>query len=246
MLRKELTEALKRFIESSLIFIGIPFAFLLDKLIIKFGWGFLDIFQGFFMATIVVYAVYSGLTIFQAEKKDRAIEYLLSLPISRQKIIAMKVLPRLVILIFFILILAIFMSLENLQAISIFLIFMFLISIFLSIVVDSILIGIIGAFLLFQVFNLSVKIILFLVHKAGIDSPDPFIGLIGLISMLLSAILLLVPFGISFWLTFKNMDLKPLKLQVRPYYYIALPSLIVLISLIALNYRGFLMWLQNL
>ena len=103
MLRKELTETLKRFLECFLILIGIPVAFLLDKLIIRFGWGFLDIFQGFFIATIVVYAVYSGLTIFQAEKKDRAIEYLLSLPISRKKVIVMKVLPRLAILIFLIL-----------------------------------------------------------------------------------------------------------------------------------------------
>jgi hypothetical protein len=55
-----------------------------------------------------------------------------------------------------------------------------------------------------------------------------------LIAQLVSAAVLLVPFGIAFWLTFKKMDVRPIKLQMRTYYSITLPTLFVLFSLIVL------------
>ena len=52
MLRKELTESIKRFLECFVIFLGLPIAFLLDRLIIKFGWEFKDLFLGLFYVAV--------------------------------------------------------------------------------------------------------------------------------------------------------------------------------------------------
>ena len=91
MLRKEITESIKRFLECSVIFVGIPIAYLLDELIIKFGLEFNDLFIGLFIVAAFFYSAYSGITLLQAEKKDRALEYLLSMPISRTKIMLIKI-----------------------------------------------------------------------------------------------------------------------------------------------------------
>jgi len=242
MLRKELTESIKRFLECSLIFVGIPIAFVLDRLIIKFGWEFKDLFLGIFIAAVFIHTIYSGLTILQAEKKDRALEYLLSLPISKSKIMAMKIFSRLIILLLLIFILAFLMDSQSYQGVAIYLVVLFAVSVSLSLVIDSILLGVIGAFLMLEVVILNNRIIFFLFSKFGIKGSAPHQDLL---SMLVSAFLLLIPFGISFWLTFKKIDVKPMKLQIKPYYYIAFPALIVLIIFILMSYKNSMIWFQN-
>ncbi len=243
MLRKELTESIKRFLECSVIFVGIPIAFVLDRLIIKFGLEFKDLFIVLFYVTVFFYSAYSGITIMQAEKKDRALEYLLSMPISRSKIMLMKIFSRLIILIFCIFILTFLVDFKTFRMLAIWLIFLFFISVSFSMVIDSIILGIIGISLIFQVFVLNSRILNFLVSKAYIESSLDYLALLGPV---LSALLLLIPFGISFWLTFKKMDVKPMKQQIQPYYYIAFPALVIILLNIALNYRNYMIWIRNL
>ena len=59
-----------------------------------------------------------------------------------------------------------------------------------------------------------------------------------LVTQLIPAAVLLGPFGLAFWLTFKKMDARPFKLQMKTYYAITLPSLFVLVLLIALFSRS--------
>jgi len=169
MLRKELTESIKRFLECSLIFVGIPIAFLIDRVIIKFGWEFKDLFLGLFYVAVFFYSAYSGITILQAEKKDRALEYLLSMPISRSKIMLIKIFSRLIILIFCIFILTFLVDFKTFRMLAIWLIFLFFISVSFSMVIDSIILGIIGISLIFQVFLLNSRILNFLVSKTYIE-----------------------------------------------------------------------------
>jgi len=237
MLRKELTESIKRFLECFLILVGIPIAFLLDRLIIKFGWEFKDLFLGLFYVAVFFYSAYSGITILQTEKKDRALEYLLSMPISRSKIMLIKIFSRLIILIFCIFILTFLVDFKTFRMLAIWLIFLFFISVSFSMVIDSIILGIIGISLIFQVFLLNSRILNFLVSKTYIESS---LDHLALLSPVLSALLLLIPFGISFWLTFKKMDVKPIKQQIQPYYYIAFPALVIILSFIILNYKNYL------
>lgn len=242
MLRKELTDSIKRFLECFVIFVGIPIAFLLDRLIIKSGWEFKSLFLGFFITTVLIYTVYSGLTLLQAEKKDRALEYLLSLPISRVKILAVKIFSRLLIILLLMFILNFVMHFQTFQGGAIYLIILFISSVSLSIAIDSILLGIIGASFMFQVFMFSNKFVLFLFSKIGIEGSSEHLGLL---SMVFSALILLVPFFMSFWLTFKKLDLRPIKMQLQPYYYIAFPALVIILSFVILNYNNYKLWILN-
>lgn len=242
MLRKEITESIKRFLECFVILLGLPIAFLLDRLIIKFGWEFKDLFLGLFYVAVFFYSAYSGITILQAEKKDRALEYLLSMPISRSKIMLMKIFSRLLILIFCIFILAFLVEFRTFQMLTIWLIFLFFISVTFSMIIDSIILGIIGISLIFLVFELNSRILFFLVGKTDIEGSLDFLALL---SPVLSALLLLIPFGISFWLTFKKMDVKPMTQQIQPYYYIAFPALVIILSFIILYYKDSMTKLMN-
>lgn len=239
MLKKEFLDASKRLPECLLILIAIPVSFVWDKVVIRFGWEFSEIFIGTFVTIVVIFSVYSGATIFQSEKKDRAFEYLLSLPISRLRIIINKILPRILILLFLIIVLASFSSFKLLLTNGITFLFLFLISVFISITVNSVIIGLLGVLLLYYVFFFTSHIMNFLSWKLHIN----ITGLFGfMLGQLIPAALLLIPFGIAFWLTFKNFDMKPLKLQIKPYYYIALPSLIIIISFVVLLFGDYLAW----
>ena len=53
-----------------------------------------------------------------------------------------------------------------------------------------------------------------------------------MIMKFLSAVILLLPFGAAFWKVYGRLDARPMNLQMKPYYLISLPSLLVVISLI--------------
>lgn len=242
MLKKEILDALKKLIECLIVLIAIPICFVWDRLFIKFRWDFLDIFYLVLVITVVVYSIYSGANIFQSEKKDRAFEYLLSMPLTRVKIMIYKIFPRISILALLIIVLVVFsggkISLINVLQ----LIFIFLISTFISFTISSAIMGFIGVSMLYIVFYFTSRILSFVALKLHIFSN---ISESGLLISLLSAFILLIPFGIAFWKTIKNLDVKPLKLQMQSYYYIALPSLFVIIIFLVLFNNDYLSWLQT-
>ena len=57
----------------------------------------------------------------------------------------------------------------------------------------------------------------------------------------LAALLILVPMGTAFWLMFKKMDVKPIKLQMRTYYAIVFPTVIVLIVFVSLMLKKYVL-----
>jgi ABC-type transport system involved in multi-copper enzyme maturation permease subunit len=238
MLKKESLEALRRVVESMLVLFAIPLALLWDRFFIKFGWDFSDIFSVVLVATVVAFAVYSGATIFQSEKKDRAFEYLFSLPVSRFEILKTKILPRLVMLLALIVILAFFTGLKSSFDNGITFLFLFFISIFLSLTIHSVIIGLLGVMLLYYIYYFIYRILLYFSLRYDLR----ITGFLGLsLGKLIPALLLLIPFGIAFWLTFKKMDVKPMKLQMRTYYAIVLPTLAVLITFFTLMFKKYLL-----
>lgn len=242
MLKKESFEVLRRALESMLVLFAIPLALLWDRLIIKFGWKFSDIFNVVLVGTVAVFAVYSGTTIFQSEKKDRAFEYLLSLPVSRSEILKIKIFPRLVMLLALIAILAFFTGIRSSFGNGITFLFLFFISIFLSLTIHSVIIGLLGVMILYYIYYFIYRILLYFSLRYSIR----ITGFLGLsLGKLISALFLLIPFGIAFWLTFKKMDVKPMKLQTKTYYIIILSTLVILITFIVFFFREYLSWAQS-
>ena len=237
MLKKEAWDALKRELECLLLLGAIPLAFIWDKFVVKFGWGFRDIFSGIFITTVIIYAVYAGATIFQSERKDKAFEYLFSLPVSRSKILLMKLVPRMIILILLVIILQLFFE-ANVADIGITFLVLFFVSAFLSIGTYSIVINLIGVMMLYYVFHALLQILMNFSFFHGLESRGSWIIPA---FQLLAAALLLVPMGTAFWLTFKKMDVKPMKWQLRTYYAIVLPTIIVLVTIVALLFKKYLL-----
>lgn len=237
MLKKEVWDAVKRELECLLILAVVPLAFLWDRLVMKFNWGFRDIFSAVFITTVIIYAVYAGATIFQSEKKDRAFEYLFSLPVSRSKILLLKILPRLVTLIFLVIILALFFKVD-LSIFGITFLVVFFASTFLSLGINSIIINLIAVIMLYYVYRFLWQILMNFSFIHGLESRGDW--LIPLFK-LIAAALLLVPMGTAFWLTFKRMDVKPMKLQMRTYYAIVLPTLVILITFVSVMFKKYIL-----
>jgi ABC-type Na+ efflux pump permease subunit len=242
MLRKEIRDALKRFVESLAILAIIPFMYIGDKLVFKAGLDYASLIDTGFVLTLVIYSIYAGATIFQSERKDRALEYLFSLPMTRRKIILAKILPRFGLLMILGLAATIIVGRSLLANAGITVLVLFFGSLFLSIGVFSIVINLFGVILMYIIFYQGGQTFVYLLSRLG----GRFAGQFGpLVPQLVSAAVLLVPFGIAFWLTFKKMDARPLKLQMGTYYSITLPVLFVLASLVTLFFRSSQAWLLS-
>jgi hypothetical protein len=231
MLRKEIREALKRFIESLVGLFVVPFVYIGDKLVTKTGLDYASLFQTGILVTLIVYAVFAGATVLRAERKDRAFEYLFSLPLTRRRIILVKIWPRLALLLFLEAVATLINGPGFLEEMGITLLVLFFGSVFLSIGVFSVMMSLFGVGFMYLIFFRGTQVAALFLQKLGVDLSGRQAALA---VQLISAALLLVPFGVAFWLTFKKMDVRPLKLQMRQYYSIIVPTLFILVTLIAL------------
>jgi len=238
MLNKELRDALKQFLECLLPLLIIPVAFVFDKYVIHSNWRIADIFNYAFLVVLVIYPLMAGTLIFQSEKKDNAFEYLLSLPLSRPKILADKIGPRLLFL-FVLLLAALAISpFKDVLMNGFNLLVLFLISLFLCLSYTSIVVYFLEIGLLFWLFYLDSQILNYLLWRPEI-SRNIFPNIQ---SQLLAAALLLVPLGLAFLLTFKRFDVKPLKFQMKSYVFIALPAVLALITLTVVFVKKYWAW----
>jgi len=236
MLKKEFLDAFKKFMECMILLLGVPLGVVFDKLIIQYGWKLSEIFHYIFLVTIIAYPLAAGLTIFQSEKKNRAFEYLFSLPLSRFKILMYKIAPRFMFLLLLIIASIFFSIFDNVWINGFNLIVVFFISTFLSISVNSFVIGVVGVSFFFTSYYEAARAIHFIF--IGWD-PAKFndFSTVALLSDLLTAALLLIPMGTAFWITFKNFDVKPLKWQLKSYLYIAVPTVLVFYTFIILIFK---------
>jgi len=238
MLKKEFSDAFKKLMECMILLLGIPLGVLFDKLIIHYGWKLSDIFHYVFLVTILVYPPVAGLTIFQSEKKDRAFEYLFSLPLSRFKILLYKIAPRFIFLLLLIIISIFFSIFDNISINGLNLIFVFFISTFLSISVNSFVIGVVGASFFYAAYYQASRII-YLIFIGWDPAKFNNFSTGALLSELLTAALFLIPIGTAFWITFKKFDVKPLKWQLKSYLYIVVPTVLVFYTFITLCFKKF-------
>lgn len=242
MLRKEFYDAFRKLIESLLVLLAIPLAYVLDRVLFNFSWTFAEIFNYVFIVAVVIYALYSGSTILYSEKKNRAFEYIFSWPLSRWKMLLYKILPRLAFLMLLMFISLFFSIFKNLLIDGFNLVILFFIALFLGIAVKSIILNIIGVLITYLIYYFTSSIFKYLVLTSEITG---YYSSNFLMFQLLPAALLLIPLGTAFWITFKNLDLKPLKLQVKPFIYISIPTVLILVSFISIFYKGFLQWLMG-
>ena len=221
MLKKELRDTLRVLLESALLLLGIPITILITW-ITGLDVPSLELIYGIFWVTVVAFSGYSGITLFQTEKRDRGFEYMLTLPVSRLKIFLYKYLPRLAILVLLI------VALVTLSGFSYKLMFppLFLQAgmVCLSLAFQTYFSGFIAFVLLGFLYNLMEKFSFVALFRLGGNDYD----ILHYIKPEIGAMLLIgIPLLISFVKVFKNYDLRPHKYVIKHYYYIAYPVLAV-------------------
>ena len=242
MLKKEIRDTIRRLAECLLVLLAIPIAYVTDRFFIRFGTNFKEIAEFLTVAVVVIFAVYAGATLFQAEKRDRAFEYLFSLPLSRRQILGHKLLPRLAAILFLVLLLIPFQGGSDAARLGIALFVLFFLALFLSIPVNSVIICFFGVGMLFYLFNLTSQMFYYLMIHLWRQKLSPYNPNEQYSSMMLAVLLLLFPLSLAFWKSFKNLDLKPIRRHLKPYLMIALPSILVVITLAVLFFNVYLKW----
>ncbi len=243
MLKKEFRDTLKTLFYCLCLFLIVPIAKLLDWQVLHAEWEISGLWQSVYIVVTILFAAYSGVSIFQEEKKDRALEYLFSLPVSKWKIIGVKVFPRFLLVLLLIAAGGIFSVLDNIVMDGIALSVLFFSGLFIGLAVDSVLNGFFGVIIVNVILYYSSLFISYLTMRYELFGRDmPLFPL----SYLLSLVLLLVPLAAAFVLTVKNMDIKPFRWQVKHYLTIALPTILILLFFIMVFLKGYMEWIGQI
>jgi len=243
VLTKEIKDTLKALGHCLLILLFIPLALLMNWHIFHSQWEISGIFAPVFVAIVLLFAAYSGVSIFQAEKKDRALEYLLSLPMPISKILAIKIFPRLAVLLLLMVVGGIFAIFRTVISDAISVMIVFFTAVFISLAVDSLINAMIGVLLLNIILYYTSIITSYLTIEYRLLGSSESISWL---SYLVPGLLLLVPLAVAFGTTLKNFDMKPLKWQAKPYLVIALPFAAGLLLFIMVFLKHYLIWIRKL
>jgi hypothetical protein len=243
MFKKELRDTLRVLLESSLLLLSIPIVMGIS-LLIGSPVPFYQLAYGAFVITLFGFAVYSGLSFFQAERKDNGFEYLFTLPLSKLKIFLYKILPRILVLMALAALVSIFFSI-GIKNLIFAVIIIQLGATFLSMAFSSLLPGFIGFLVLSGLYGfITMFITNVYYHIKEISFSysleqvffDPFTVFS---PYHLAAFGVLIPLGISFFLALGKLDLRPHKYIIRPYLFVALPVLLIETGVIFLLYDKF-------
>lgn len=238
MFKKELRDTVAMLGHSLLLLLAIPILYR------GFGYAgleFSEVFKRIYTTVVVFFAAYSGAGLFLFEKKEKAFEYLYSLPLPRSKIVLNKLSPRLLVLLILIIVGAVFRVFTDIPADSFGLLFLFLSSVFVGLAVNSLIVGLIGILIV----NLLLYYSTVIINYIAIDRFGAKTGAGFFLSLLVPGLLLLIPLGTGFWICFKKMDLKPLEMQLKLYYRIVLPALLILIVFVVMFFKKYFYWIKT-
>ncbi|HLP46735.1 MAG TPA: hypothetical protein VK469_12335 [Candidatus Kapabacteria bacterium] len=242
MLKKEFNEILKESLLFIVLMAGLPVLLLILDMFFKWSLTYNQVFFPTYQVGLFTFAVLLGVTLFSSEKKQGSIEYVLTLPFSRMRLLWMKILPRLVALGALLLLYSLYMiivtggkNIDSLLILPLFyfifpVFFIFIISVSLSASHDNIV-------------SLAILVIfIFIIHSLLIPSlpriiPYLFGKMFSLnkpIYAVLSTLGFLVPFAVPFVLTFRKFDLHPAQRFNRRYFKVFIPLLLAGIVLSAI------------
>jgi hypothetical protein len=231
VLKKEFRDTLRILLESSLLLFAIPMI-LAVAYIFQLEAPAKDLIYVVSIMTVYVFAAYSGIAIFKSERKDKSLEYLLTLPLTKFKIYMYKWIPRLVTLLVLSLALIIVFKM-TIKGILIPLFFLQLAGIFISLAFDSYLLSFCAMIILGFFYSISMRFAHYGVFLLSGENyriyryVDPGV---------VAALIIGIPLGISFAKAFNNMDLKPYKYSLKPYLQFTLPVLLLHIMVFFLFY----------
>jgi hypothetical protein len=237
MLKKEFKEVFKQSLFFVVFVIGLPIFLSLLSLVFKWSLTYNELFFPVYQVGMFIFAVVTGLTLFSAEKRQGGMEYLLTLPLSRLRLLGVKVLPRVVALGVFSLLFWLLMHLYSLSSgkgvesllilpthyIVYMVIWIFIISVSLSAFHDNIILLAFGILFIIGVHSLlivNMQDIIWQVFGKYLDMNFFLFAVWSIIGFL-------IPFALPFVLAFRKFDLHPAGRFNRQYLKVFVPLLII-------------------
>jgi len=238
MYKKEFIESARQALIVLVFLLIIPMFYVLDQLLIKTGLDYKAVLvMGFGMVISIITLIYTT-TIFQNETRDHAMEYLLSLPISKYSIIGWKLGPRISILsILYVVFLAIQPSGRDVFAdgYSLFIHPVVLPIVMFTLLILGFILGLIGHKNVFM--KVFVIISFYAVMGGAVGLAANFIDIskdefrlegVAPCFWISSGVILLI-YWLSFSPVFKQFDMKPEQLHVKRFAFRAVPMLLIFI-----------------
>jgi len=221
MLKKEFINVLKLTILFCLVIAILPVILLATKIISDMS--YIDVFFPVLYFGMSLVAIFMGVSLFTVDRRQGGMEYILSLPYSRLKLLSLKILPRfIIVLIFYIAALASYKLTGEDYPVSSVIYFtiiyfsLFLIAISLSANSDK--------FFVLSIISIFFSIIYFALPFLMYWGVDLIKGSYFLAEssthwpFLFAAVVLVLPFIISFILSFRRPDIRPVKVYNRRYF----------------------------
>jgi hypothetical protein len=234
MIKKECRDTLRTLLESSILLLALPIIQGLS-LLMQTNFPFWDLLKINAIITVGAFAIYSGLSMFQSERKDKGFEYLLTLPMSKIKLLMNKMLPRLVVLVTVGTVTGLLLG-ASLEKFLLAMLILHLGTVFLSLPFQSLLGAFVTFIVLVGIYGMGYTFFNYLFFEITTVSFNPYKFFN---PVYLAAIILLAPLGISFGVALKKLDLKPFAYALRPYLFIALPIIMSEVAVIAYYYNRF-------
>ncbi|UCH95265.1 MAG: hypothetical protein JSV88_00080 [Candidatus Aminicenantes bacterium] len=244
MLRKEFQGVLKLSLFFLAVVAGISFVINLLK---NVG-SYFEVFYQMYQFSLLAFAAFMGISVFLWDKKQRAEEYVSSLPYSRVRVLAMKLLPRLIaILIFYLLFMALYLwgSEGNVQhwmrdiffTNSWYYWLLFFMGVSFSASADGYMkvggIALLGMLLFLLLFSLVLYLPFWLKGLSPQEFPWVILPILtfnfsgNLVPFLVICILLLLPYIISFVLTYKKWGTYSKENYNKGYFKLFIPLMVV-------------------
>jgi len=205
-----------------------------------------DLFFSFYQVGLLVFGMFTGITLFYSEMKDQGMEYLLTLPYSRARLSMQKIGPRFGMLVLgflvYLVLIAVFRVGADVQYMEPLLLFclstaLFVIGMTFSLIRGSLVVPVVGTVVTFGIYLgvIYLLAILALILKTGKYSPlwgyhllqdlevpgFVYLPVIGLIAALFC----------GFVYAFQRFDLKPRNNFVRRYVTVFAPAFIIIVCL---------------
>ncbi len=252
MLKKEINDVLKQALFFALIILLLPAFLVLTK--IYPDRSYLNAFFPVFQFGLFFWAFFMGASLFSAERGQNGMEYLLSLPLSRYKLIGLKVLPRFTsVLIFYGIFLILFFGPgSNTSALSLicfsFIYFsLYFISLSFSASSENFLVLFVISFLfLFLFLGLEYSLFWLTVKSKGYvfftPKITPFITgdlePFTVLFLIMTGSCLLIPSLAAFIFSIKRFDIKPPRVHNKRFVTILAPLLVIgLLASLFLSHR---------
>jgi hypothetical protein len=246
MLKKECRDILIQSFFFAVAMVALPGIIFLTRIIPH--QPFAAIFMPVFQSGMLFWALFMGVSLFSSERGQKGMEYLLSLPYSRLKLLAIKVLPRFLSILFFYIVFLIlyyqggrdFVALA-LFSLSFLYFVLFFISLSLSALSDNFLVLSLISLFVLVVFNQVLFLITWLILRGeGIveyswsEISSTFLQLewtaeswLSFPVLILAALFLLIPLGLAMLVSFRRFDVRPSKIYGFRYFKFLVPSLVL-------------------